>query len=263
MIDAEPGGFLVQGANRPFKRRIVGLSIALAIEALLLLLLISIGYGIGSDDNDGDALVTFSAQDFAEDTPADEPDPAPTETEPVNAVPPIQPLPESVEPAIEPIPDLVTPTIIVPVPVPLPDLAAAPQPVQPAPPRAASPPRNYGPPGGGSSGPRDSRRVGTASNGEPLYAARWFREPTDQELAGYLSTASGPGSALIECRTVPDFRVEDCNLLGEVPQGSQIGRAVLAAAWQFRVRPARVGGRSQIGSWVRIRIDYTRTPQPR
>ena len=90
-----------------------------------------------------------------------------------------------------------------------------------------------------------------------MYAARWYREPTRQELAGYLSTAPAPSSALIVCRTVPDFYVEDCELLGETPRGSMIGRAVLAATWQFRVRPAIINGRSQVGSWVRIRIDYT------
>ncbi|HMN55067.1 MAG TPA: hypothetical protein PKC32_12870 [Sphingopyxis sp.] len=100
--------------------------------------------------------------------------------------------------------------------------------------------------------------MGTAPNGEPLYAASWYREPSDDELRGYLSTASGPGWGLIACRTAPDYRVEDCVGLDEYPNGSHINRAVLAAAWQFKVRPPRVGGRVLVGSWVRIRIDYGR-----
>ena len=102
----------------------------------------------------------------------------------------------------------------------------------------------------------DSQRVGTRPNGEPIYAARWYREPTEDELRGYLSTASGPGWALITCRTAPQYRVEDCELVDEYPQGAQIGRAVMAAAWQFKVRPPQVGGRVLVGEWVRIRITY-------
>ena len=103
---------------------------------------------------------------------------------------------------------------------------------------------------------RDTERVGTAPNGEPLYAAAWYREPEDKMLGDYLATARGPGWGLIACRTAPNYRVEDCVGLDEYPQGSQIARAVLAAAWEFRVRPPRLGGRPQVGSWVRIRIDY-------
>ena len=106
------------------------------------------------------------------------------------------------------------------------------------------------------SSPDDSQVVGRAPNGEPLYAARWYREPSDGELRGYLSTASGPGWALIACRTAPKWRVEDCVGLGESPRGSNLERAVLAAAWQFQVRPPRRGGETLVGSWVRIRIDY-------
>ena len=75
-------------------------------------------------------------------------------------------------------------------------------------------------------------------------------------MRSYLSTARGPGWGLIACRTAPDFRVEDCVPLDEYPQGSQINRSVLAAAWEFRVRPPRRGGESLVGAWVRIRIDY-------
>ena len=86
-----------------------------------------------------------------------------------------------------------------------------------------------------------------AEDGEPAGA---------EELRGYLSLADGPGWALIACRTVPDFKVDDCVGLDEYPTGSNIQRAVLAAAWQFKVRPPRVGGISRVGDWVRIRIDY-------
>jgi periplasmic protein TonB len=103
---------------------------------------------------------------------------------------------------------------------------------------------------------RDTERVGTAPNGEPLYAAQWYREPDDDMMRSYLSTARGPGWGLIACRTAPDFRVEDCVALSEYPEGSQINRSVLAAAWEFRVRPPRRGGQPLVGSWVRIRIDY-------
>jgi protein TonB len=123
------------------------------------------------------------------------------------------------------------------------------------PPTAPAPRPMMGPPAPTYAG--DSQRVdGTGPNGEPLYAASWYREPYDDELAGYLSTARGPGWGLIACRTVQDFRVEDCVALGEYPQGSNIARSVLAAAWQFRVRPPQIGGRAMVGEWVRIRIDY-------
>ena len=108
----------------------------------------------------------------------------------------------------------------------------------------------------------DSKRVGTAPNGQPMYAAAWYREPTDQELRGYLSTAQGPAWGLITCKTVADYRVEDCIGLDEYPEGSHMLRSVLAAAWQFKVRPPRVNGVSQVGDWVRIRIEYDIRPAP-
>jgi protein TonB len=125
---------------------------------------------------------------------------------------------------------------------------------QSAPGKAMMGPANFGVPG-------DSKRVGTAPNGQAMYAASWYREPYDSELSGYLSTADGPGWALIACRTAPNFRVEDCVGIDEYPTGSRMLRAVLAAAWQFEVRPPRVGGVSKVGVWVRIRIDYVERRQ--
>lgn len=100
--------------------------------------------------------------------------------------------------------------------------------------------------------------VGTGPNGEKLYAAEWYRNPTPAELAYYVPAgAPRVGWGLIACRTVENYRVEDCQEIGQSPPGSGFARAVREAAWQFRVRPPRVGGRPMIGAWVRIRIDYT------
>lgn len=108
-----------------------------------------------------------------------------------------------------------------------------------------------------ASGPPDSAVVGVAPDGSKLYAAEWQREPTDAELAFYLAKAryAGPGAfGLIACRTAPRFKVVDCKAIGESP-GSGMGYAVNEAAWQFRVKPPRVDGEYQVGTWVSIRID--------
>ncbi|MDP5103035.1 MAG: hypothetical protein NWP98_03845 [Erythrobacter sp.] len=253
---------LTDGARR---RKLASLAIALALEGLIVLLLLSLGLNIAGDENEGETVTEFAAVEFAA-PPEPEPEPA-TDAPPETNVttPQDQPLPQ-------PAPLRPSPLNLNPQPAPEPPPPAPPAPPQPEPKPSPSPKiaakinpgRTYGPADTGN--PRtagDSAQVGTAPNGEPLFAARWYREPTDSELAGYLSTANNPGSALIACRTVPDYYVEDCVLLGESPPGTQIGRAVMAAAWQFRVRPARVGGREQVGSWVRIRIDYTVRKAPR
>lgn len=254
----EPAGFLRRSLAGQGRRRALGLGLAIAIELLLIALLLLVGSrfaGSGSEAPKDTRLeaVTFSLPEAAEEPPPQQP------PEPESAASPVQ-TPPAPQPPVERAiaePERPPPPIIS-NPVPAPAPSAAPAPAPPAPPaRPAAPPRNYGPADSGPQGEPDSQRVGTAPNGEPLFAAKWYREPTRQELSGYLSTASAPSAALIACRTVPDFRVEDCQLVGENPAGSNIGRAVLAAAWQFRVRPARVGGRSQVGSWVRIRIDYS------
>lgn len=248
----------VRDASR--QRKLASLAIALALEGLILLVLLTLGASIAGVEDGKEKVTTLKSIEFAAPPKPEEQEPAeasaaqtPQESEPVPQTPqPMRPSPLALNP--QPAPD--------------PPPPAKPEPPQPDPkpqpsPRPKigariNPNQGYGPVDTGN--PRtagDSERVGTAPNGEPLYAARWYREPTDQELSGYLSTASGPGYALIACRTVPDYYVENCVLLGESPPGSQIGRAVMAAAWQFRVRPARIGGREQFGSWVRIRITYS------
>lgn len=110
----------------------------------------------------------------------------------------------------------------------------------------------------GGHSPGDSDQVGTAPNGEPLYAAEWYREPTHQELSTYMpkTMPEGGGWGMVACKTAPRYRVEDCVELGQGPPGSHLAGAVRQAAWQFLVRPPRIGGKPMIGEWVRIRIDY-------
>jgi periplasmic protein TonB len=111
-------------------------------------------------------------------------------------------------------------------------------------------------PAAGAGGAGDSEVVGRGPNGEALYAAEWAREPTNAELSGYMPRNAPEGFGLIACKTLPENRVDDCIELDQEPRGSHLAAAVRQAAWQFRVRPPRKGGKPLIGSWVRIRIDY-------
>lgn len=244
--------------------RATGVGLALLLEALLVLLLLTLGRSATFKEASAPALTTFDVSSPPEEAatpeePTPEPEPSP-EPSPEAAPQPREPAPQEPPPRPQPTtPVPLPPPAILPLPrAQTPAANVAPPPRRPAP--AASPGSSsqpaYGPPNTGSPGPPDTARVGTAPDGQPLYAARWYRAPYPDELTGYLSTASSPGWGLIACRTAPDWRVEDCVALGESPRGSNIARSVLAAAWQFKVRPPSLGGKSLVGAWVRIRIDY-------
>lgn len=236
--------------GRHRSNRLIGAGLALLAEAILVLLVLSMALVEQKPPKRAVSLVSVnitqpeSKRPESKQPETDKPRPART----------LQPQ-RQIDPIIAaPAPPMPSPVIILPSKsaIPIPQLPPSPIRQQAAP----SPGRGMmGPPDNGV--PGDSKRVGTAPGGEPMYAASWYREPYDDELSGYLSTARGPGWALIACRTVADFRVEDCIGLDEYPSGSQIQRSVLAAAWQFRVRPPRRGGISRVGDWVRIRIDYS------
>lgn len=112
--------------------------------------------------------------------------------------------------------------------------------------------------GGDSGATASSSAVVGGFNGEALYAADWYRRPSQAELSAYRPTSGArTGWGMIACRTAKGFRVEDCQEIGQYPPGSGFAGAVRQAAWQFRVLPPRIGGKPQIGVWVRIRIDYS------
>lgn len=236
----------------PARHRAVGLGLALLLEALLFLALLTLGSGpSGRAKGDQKPLSTFDVAALA-DTP-EPPKPVKQEAKPSTAKQetvdePWLPTPVDIK-VPDPVVAVRSPVVTLPAEtMAQADLRSLPQ-VPPAKPRGPS-----GPPA--PRGQADTPLVdGSGPNGERLYAASWYREPYDSELRGYLSTAQ-PGWALIACQTVEDYRVDNCVAVDEWPNGSLLARAVLAAAWQFKVRPPRVGGQVKVGEWVRIRIDY-------
>lgn len=247
---------LIERIRAEFGYRATGIVVALLLELVILALLLTLGMGKKEEAPLESIVTTFDSD--SDEEPSKQPEAKPAEKKPSvqpSAQPQDQPQPDPQpvqQPVVQPQPVPNTPVLI-----PLSknqmaqlDISNLPK-AQPAP---AQSKQAYGPANSASAG--DSQRVGTTPNGQPMYAAQWYREPTQQELAGYLSTAEGPGWGLITCKTVPEYRVENCIFLDESPSHSNIARAALAAAWQFKVRPPRLGGKYKYGEWVRIRIDY-------
>ena len=102
---------------------------------------------------------------------------------------------------------------------------------------------------------------GEGPGGARLFRAEWYREPSRAELSGYITRGAPPGAwAEIACQTIDHYHVENCQQLGESPAGTGLSRALRQAAWQFLIRPPRIGGKPIPGAWVRIHFDFGRAP---
>ena len=227
----------------PPGRRALSFALAIAIEILLLLAFLTINFRDREKPKfEGGRLTTFDVANDKQDSARS----AQKQTETVIKLPP-RPVPQIPKPKIELPPRKLDMLEVSKEFLETSDIA-----------KLGSNAPGYSPNASRGS-PGDSERVGTAPNGEPLYAAQWYREPTNQELSAYLpkNMPDGGGWGLVACKTAPRFKVEDCVELGNSPPGSRLAGAVRQAAWQFLVRPPRVGGKSLVGTWVRIRIDYS------
>jgi len=111
---------------------------------------------------------------------------------------------------------------------------------------------------GNGAGAGNDNGSGGGPQGDRLYNAEWYPHPPTQAEMDFYMPKNGlrmPGWGEIACRTVANFRVEDCKELGDTP-GSGFARSMVNAAWQFRVMPPRVNGKPMVGAWVRIHYDF-------
>jgi protein TonB len=229
----------------PDRRRAASFALALAVEALILIALVLWGPGIRPLDKvKRPTTFTLIPPDDTASTAPDRAKKADNTPKPKSASAPPSELP----------PDVAPPQKAPPPPVPLPGVL----PIQLG---GLDISNLKGSGQGDAAGDGEDSKLaygpGLGPGGMPLYRAEWYREPTNAELNGYVkSLPPGGGWALIACKTVANYHVENCQSMGESPMGSGLGRDMRLAAWQFLVRPPRRGGKPLIGSWVSIRIDF-------
>lgn len=191
------------------RERGAGIALTLLVELLLLAMLLSLGLGQQQKEPVFSSLTTMDMGAEEEEAVAEDPgeeQPAPAQPASPDAPQPVveQPLPSALPPVPRPV---MTPQPVTPEPVPPTPPSASPTPNRPR--AVIRSDRTYGP-SGGPAREGDSQVVGTAPDGQPLYAARWYTEPTEQEMRGYLSVVEAPAWALIACKTAPRWEVRDC-----------------------------------------------------
>jgi hypothetical protein len=229
----------------PDRRRAISLALALVVEALILIALMVWGPRITPlDKAKRPTTFTLIPPDDSASTEPDRAKKADNSPKPKTASAPLSTLP----------PDVAPPQKAPPPPVPLPGVL----PIQLG---GLDISKLKGSGQGQDAGDGEDSKLaygpGLGPGGMPLYRAEWYREPTNAELNGYVKKLPPDGGwALIACKTVANYHVENCQSMGESPMGSGLGRDMRLAAWQFLVRPPRRGGKPLIGSWVSIRIDF-------
>jgi hypothetical protein len=231
--------------HMPDRRRVASFTLALAVEALLIILLLIFGPRVTPVPKvKPPATFTLIPPDDTASTEPDRAKKADNSTKPKSASAPPSTLP----------PDVAPPQKAPPPPIPLPGVL----PIQLG---GLDISKIKGSGHGDDAGDGEDSKLaygpGLGPGGMPLYRAEWYREPSNAELNGYVKALPpGGGWALIACKTVANYHVENCQSMGESPLGSGLGRDMRLAAWQFLVRPPRRGGKPLIGSWVSIRIDF-------
>jgi len=229
------------------RRRVAGVVVAVLINGLVLLMLLTLApYTPGRKTDEG-ALVTFTVEPPGPPAAQKQAVERPTEQPTVKAVPP----------PVAPPPPVTPPTDLGLIQLSHDELAQVDNAMKRPP--LQRPQRDSGSAETLMAGQPDTPVApGKGPHGETLYAADWYREPTQAELAAYRPTFPPPDGAYatIACRTIARYHVEDCAYVDESPPGYGLSRSVLNASWQFLVMPPRIGGRVMVGEWVRIRIIF-------
>jgi hypothetical protein len=220
--------------RRPIERkRLVAFVIVIFVEALIMLALVRVAVSPPAPRKLQNDLVALSLSMPKAETEKQKSSPAPAKQKPV-----------------APAAAKKTPEIFLPQPKPTPNMVPMSHEDF-----AASDIGKLGKP----SGSKAAQGPGDGPGGQTLYPADWYREPSPYVLAESLPYGAPHGAwAMIACRTIEHYHVENCVGIGESHVG--LALALRKAAWQFLVLPPRVNGRPLIGAWVRIRFDFTEKP---
>lgn len=89
----------------------------------------------------------------------------------------------------------------------------------------------------------------------------WIHKPSGEDVSRFYPPMAlrleRNGGALVSCTVVVDGSLRDCVVSSESPLNMGFGKAALAMAPLFKMRPVQVDGHSIEGSMVQIPVDFT------